>query len=90
MKCATVESVCECQAKLSAVLDEQRHVVRGFARYRGRELPAPANTLGTKAETFDVGFMCPFCTRNTLRSFHASTLVFRDQTASKAPAASAR
>jgi hypothetical protein len=90
MKCATVESVCECQAQLAAVLDEQRHVVRGFARYRGRELSAPANTLGTKHETFDVGFMCPFCTRNTLRSFHGSTLVYRDPMASKAPVASAR
>ena len=90
MKCAIVESVCECQAKLAAVLDEQRHVVRGFARYHGRELPAPANTLGTKSEVFNVGFMCPFCTRNTLRSFHGSTLVYRESVASNGPVASAR
>jgi hypothetical protein len=90
MKSATVESVCECQANLGAVLDEERHVVRGFARSRGRELPCPANSLGTKNETFDVGFMCPFCTRNTLRSFHRGILVYREQTASRAPAASAR
>jgi hypothetical protein len=90
MKSATVESVCECQAKLVAVLDEQRHVVRGFARFRGRELPAPANALGSKSERFDVGFLCPFCTRNTLRSFHGSTLVYREQSTSNAPAVSAR
>jgi hypothetical protein len=90
MKSTTVESVCECEAKLGAVLDEHRHVVRGFARFRGRELPAPANTLGTKSERFDVGFMCPFCTRNTLRSFHLGTLVYREQTASQAPVASLR
>jgi hypothetical protein len=90
MKSATVESVCECQAKLVAMLDEQRHVVRGFARYRGRELLAPANALAIKGETFDIGFMCPFCTRNTLRSFHVGTLVYREQTASRAPAVSAR
>jgi hypothetical protein len=90
MKCATVESVCECQAQLGALLDEQRHVVRGFARYRGRELSAPSNAMNARGETFDVGFMCPFCTRNVLRPFHASTLVYREATASKAPAASAR
>jgi hypothetical protein len=90
MKFASVESVCECQAKLVAVLDEQRHVMRGAASYRGRELPAPSSTVGAKAETLDVGFMCPFCTRNTLRSFHASTLVYREQTVSKAPAVSLR
>jgi hypothetical protein len=90
MKTATVESVCECQAALGAVLDEGRHVVRGFARYRGRELSCPANTLGAKSDTFDIGFMCPFCTRNTLRSFHRGTLVYREQTASRAPVASSR
>jgi hypothetical protein len=90
MKTAVIESVCECEAKLGAVLDEQRHVVRGFARYRGRELPAPANALGTKSDRFDVGFMCPFCTRNTLRSFLGGALAYREQTASRAPAVSAR
>jgi hypothetical protein len=90
MKSASVESVCECQAKLGAVLDEQRHVVRGFARYRGKELSAPANYLGAHGDNFNVGFMCPFCTRNVLRPFHVATLVYREQTASKAPAASVR
>lgn len=89
MKYATVESVCECQAKLGALLDEQRHVVRGFARYRGKELPAPANSLGGHGDNFNVGFLCPFCTRNVLRPFHVATLVYRDQSASKAPAPAA-
>jgi hypothetical protein len=26
---------------------------------------------------FDVGFMCPFCTRNVLRSFDADALAYR-------------
>jgi hypothetical protein len=26
---------------------------------------------------FDVGFMCPFCTRNVLRSFEADGLAYR-------------
>jgi hypothetical protein len=46
--------------------------------------------LGSKSERFDVGFLCPFCTRNTLRSFHGSTLVYREQSTSNAPAVSAR
>ncbi len=85
MKTCVIDSVCECQAKLFTAVDEQRHVVRGWARLRGRELPAPANALGGKDDTFHVGFSCPFCTRNTLRSFHSSALSFSEPTPSKAP-----
>ena len=82
MKVATVHSRCECQTHLSAELDEQRIVLRGWAvDARKRQLVAPANTIGAEREHFDIGWACPFCTRNTLRSFIASALVFRESTA---------
>jgi hypothetical protein len=80
MKIARVESRCECQAQLVADLDEARSVVRGFVNdsARGRELSAPANAtkkLGDKQ--VEVGWSCPMCTRNTLRSFNVETLSYR-------------
>jgi len=82
MKVATVHSPCECQAHLSAELDEQRVALRGWATDgRKRQLAAPANTIGAERERFDVGWACPFCTRNTLRSFTGSALVFREAAA---------
>jgi hypothetical protein len=85
MKVTTVQSVCECQAHLCAELDEQRVVLRGWARdARKLELAAPANAIGAERERFDVGWACPFCTRNTLRSFSASGLSFREAGAKQA------
>ena len=79
MKVATVRSRCECQVHLNAELDEQRVALRGWAiDARKQQLAAPANTIGAERERFDVGWACPFCTRNTLRSFTGSSLVFRD------------
>ena len=80
MKVARVQSVCECEARLGADLDEQHLVIRGFARngVPKKELVAPANTLGAGGERFDVTWFCPFCTRNVLRSFRASALSYRD------------
>jgi len=80
MKIARVESRCECQAQLVADLDEARSVVRGFVsdRERGRELSAPANStkkIGDKQ--VEVGWSCPMCTRNTLRTFNVETLSYR-------------
>lgn len=79
MKIARVESRCECQAQLVAELNEARSVVRGFVndRARGRELLAPANAtkkIGDKQ--VDVGWSCPVCTRNTLRTFNVETLLY--------------
>jgi len=85
MKTAVVQSVCECQARLSAELDEQRRAVRGSARLRGRELSAPANCMRASGESFNVGWACPFCTRNTLRSFDASTLVYQEKPTPSVP-----
>ena len=78
MKSAVVESRCECQVKLIAELDEKRQVLKGLARdSRGRERLAPATAMHPDQPRFDVGFMCPFCTRNVLRSFEAGGLAYR-------------
>jgi hypothetical protein len=79
MMIATIRSVCECQAKLGAELDEKRHVVRGWARDRrtNREMVAPAHSIGAEHAIFQVAWACPYCTRNQLRSFDASGLVYR-------------
>lgn len=71
-----VTSRCECQAKLEATLDEHHHVLEGRAT-RARSTPAtlkaPAHLIGS-GERFDLGWLCPFCGRNTLRSFHVGAL----------------
>ena len=85
MRKATVQSVCECQARLSATLDEQRFATGGAATLRGERERAPAHTIGAAKPRFDVGWLCPFCGRNTLRSFSADALVWRDE--EPAPAA---
>jgi len=85
MKTAVVQSVCECQARLSAELDEQRRAVRGWARQRSRELSAPANVVRASGESFNVGWACPFCTRNTLRAFDGTTLVFQEKATPSVP-----
>ena len=69
-----VNSRCECQASLSAQLTEQRYVVAGSALMLGRREPAPAHSIHPEREVFDVGWLCPFCTRNVLRTFAASAL----------------
>jgi hypothetical protein len=80
MKIARVESRCECQAQLVAELDEARSVVRGFVsdRARKREISAPANaTKKIDDKQVDVGWSCPMCTRNTLRTFNVEALAYR-------------
>jgi hypothetical protein len=80
MKKAKITSVCECQARLLAELDENRQVIAGWAKDIRREqtLNAPAHTIGGRHASFDVAWFCPFCVRNTLRSFDAGGLVWRD------------
>jgi hypothetical protein len=67
-------SRCECQASLRAELDARRQVIRGTAFLRGKRELAPAHTIGAEAARFDIGWACPFCTRNVLRSFAADGL----------------
>lgn len=65
----TVTSKCECQATLTAQLDDKRHVVSGHAARPGARETAPAHSIGASHDRFDIGWLCPFCGRNTLRSF---------------------
>jgi hypothetical protein len=67
-------SRCECQATLSAVLDEHRHVLQGTASRHGAKETAPAHSIGADRENFDIGWLCPFCGRNTMRTFSAGAL----------------
>ena len=75
MRRFTISSRCECQARLGAHLDEKRLVLHGTATRRGVTERAPAHSIGAAAERFEVGWLCPFCGRNTLRSFDAGSLV---------------
>ncbi|MCA9631428.1 MAG: hypothetical protein KC766_27410 [Myxococcales bacterium] len=79
MKYAQIQSSCECQAKLFADLDETRCVLRGWAKdmRRKQESTAPAHAIHADQEKFQVGWLCPFCNRNTLRAFDASGLSWR-------------
>lgn len=68
------DSRCECQARLTAILDEKRHVLEGWAVFRGEKESAPAHSINAHLDRFDVGWLCPFCNRNTLRTFYAGGL----------------
>ncbi|HSU41910.1 MAG TPA: hypothetical protein VLJ38_20160 [Polyangiaceae bacterium] len=81
MRTAVVESVCECQARLGAEIDEQRRVVRGWGRKKLRSAQAPAIATGLSLQSFNVGWACPFCGRNTLRPFDTNALVFQEKPA---------
>ncbi len=89
MKKATITSVCECQARLSAELDENKQVIAGFATdlRRRKTTIAPAHSIGGAKETFDVAWLCPLCVRNTLRTFSASGLAWRESPAASSPSA---
>jgi hypothetical protein len=67
-------SRCECEALLTAVLDDQRHVLEGWATHRGGRENAPAHSMNATQPHFDLGWLCPFCGRNTLRTFYAGAL----------------
>jgi hypothetical protein len=67
-------SRCECQATLSAELTKERFVVAGSAFLLRKREPAPAHSIHPEQEIFDIGWLCPFCGRNVLRTFAASAL----------------
>ena len=75
MRRFSISSRCECQARLGAYLDEKRLVLDGSATHRGATERAPAHSIGAASERFEVGWLCPFCGRNTVRSFDAGALV---------------
>jgi len=59
---------------LTAILDEKRHVLGGSASHLGRKESAPAHSINAELDRFDVGWLCPFCGRNTMRTFYAGAL----------------
>jgi hypothetical protein len=71
-----VSSRCECQAALAATLDENHFATSGTATRAGRRENAPAHSIGTKTHggRFDVAWLCPYCGRNTLRTFYTGAL----------------
>ena len=70
---STIHSACECQAVLFATLDERHLVLASWAVRAVRE-PATAYTVAPEAVPFDVVWSCPFCGRNSLRSFQPAAL----------------
>jgi len=76
MKTARVQSRCECQAKLEAVLDESGIAISGSASANGATEKSPANVIGAGKEQFQVGWLCSWCGRNTVRSFYKGALSY--------------
>ena len=68
------DSRCECQARLSAILDDRRHVLSGAAARNDAHEQAPAHSIHAELDRFDIAWLCPFCGRNTLRTFYAGAL----------------
>lgn len=71
-----ISTRCECQARLFADLDGAGQVLSGWA-VRGEDREgAPAHSIGADDPSgrFDVGWLCPWCNRNTLRTFERSAM----------------
>lgn len=69
-----VSTRCECQAFLSAELDEKRQPLAGWAMRGGARESAPAHSIHAELDRFDIGWLCNYCGRNTLRTFYAGAL----------------
>ena len=69
MDATVLRSVCECQATLVAEVTADGQVLSGSATHRGRGEVAPASRTRTAGSLLDIGWQCPFCGRNTLRTF---------------------
>jgi len=80
MRQAEIRTRCECQADLVATLNEQHLVLEAAAIHPvdGTREVAPAHTIHPENPRFDVGWLCPLCGRNTIRSFFADALPYRD------------
>ncbi len=77
MKTASVQTPCECQGSLEAIVDEAGIVLSGSACVgKGEREVAPATAIDAGKEQFQVGWLCPLCGRNTVRSFCVSALVY--------------
>jgi len=65
-------SRCECQASLTAEVATDGRVLSGRAALRGHTELAPATRTRADGVRLDIGWQCPFCGRNTLRTFDLS------------------
>ncbi len=83
MKTASVRTRCECQGRLSAELDEAGIVLLGAVRAEDGVVElAPATAIDAGSEQFQVGWLCPLCGRNTVRSFYRGALTYTETEAS--------
>ncbi len=79
MRQSTVRSRCECQARLVAVLDENRFVITAYCVPAGGEKEiSPAQSMGAYQKNFDIGWLCTNCGRNVLRSFFVDALIWAE------------
>lgn len=87
-KTAVVRSVCECQGRLGAELNEQGNTLRGWVvdPRRGNELSAPCHAMSPGQEYFQLAWLCPLCGRNTLRSFYRGGLRYSEPAGAAASA----
>lgn len=77
MKTARIQSRCECQSKLSALVVEDGTVIQGrVITGSNTSIKVPAIAIGAGQPQFQVGWQCAVCGRNTLRSFFRGALVF--------------
>ena len=75
MKTTQVRTLCECQASLIAVLDENLNVITGASEdSRKRRTVAPTSRAFTSRSQVGLSFACPLCTRTVLRTFSLSKL----------------
>lgn len=90
MKVSIVRSPCECQSRLVAKLNEQRHVIQSYCvDSSGNKEHAPAHTIGAQRDRFDIGWLCSVCGRNVLRSFSADALLWTEEAEPPPPEAKA-
>jgi hypothetical protein len=79
MRQTTVRSRCECQARLVAVLDENRFVVSAYSmNAEGEKVLSPAHSIGAHRQNFDIGWLCGSCGRNVMRSFFVDALIWSE------------
>ena len=80
MKTTQVRTLCECQALLIAIVDENLNVTAGTCEdSHKRQLRAPACRAFKSQSQLGVSFACPLCTRNVLRTFSLSKLAWTGQ-----------
>jgi hypothetical protein len=72
MSAKVVQTRCECQATLFAELTADRCVAAGYAARAGKRETSPAHSINKDGSLFDVGWLCPYCGRNVMRTFAAT------------------